>query len=80
MGDMKITMKTALIIIVLALLAGLVMFRWRPDKLVPASVSNTSRGPSFDVCIVKPRLARPLFGSLPSALEEKLEKGGELRD
>jgi hypothetical protein len=57
------------------LLACLVVFRSRQDT---PHVSDTSLGPSFEVKVVKPRLARPLFGILPTKLEEKLEPGGEL--
>lgn len=73
---MKISKKTCLIIIALALLACLVLFRSRPDAPI---VSNTSGGPSFEAHVVKPRLARPLFGILPTKIEEKLGAGGELR-
>ena len=64
-------MKTALIIVViiaLALLAGLAVSRSRPDELVAASVSETPRRPSFEVRVVMPRLALPLFGILPDPL------------
>jgi hypothetical protein len=72
-------MKTWLILIALALLACLVVLRSRPDEPVAASVPDTSRGPSFEVHVEKPRLARLLFGILPTKLEEKLMGGGELR-
>jgi hypothetical protein len=65
MVGMKRSMKTWLIIIALALLACLVSFvalRTRPDEPVAASVSDTSRGPSFEVNVVKPLSARPVFG------------------
>ena len=55
-------MKTSLIMIALALLACLVVLGSRPDEPVAASVSNTSRGRSFEVRVLKPRLARYLFG------------------
>jgi hypothetical protein len=64
---MKTSVKTSLIIValaLLALLACLVVFRSRPDEPVAASVSDTSRGPSFEVNVVKPLSARPLFGLL----------------
>lgn len=64
MGGMKTSMKTWLIIIALALLACLVVLRSRPDQPVAANVSDTSRGPSFEVHVVKPLSARPLFGLL----------------
>ena len=86
MGGMKRPMKTALIIIALALLACLVvlsiMFVSRPDEPTSASVPDTSRqGPSFEVHVMKPRRARFLFGILPNNLEAKLLGGGagELR-
>ena len=72
-------MKTSLIIIALALpacLAGLVWFGSRPDEPdepVAESVSDTSRGPSFDVRVVVPRLARPLAGILPDWVVGKLD-------
>ena len=72
-------MKTSLIIIALALLACLVVLRSRPDEPdepVRASVSETSRGPSFEVHVEKPRLARFLFGILPTKLEAKLFGNG----
>jgi len=59
--------KTSLIIIALALLACLVVLRSRPEKPVTASVSATSRGPSFEVHVEKPLLNRP-FWELPAAL------------
>lgn len=61
-------MKTALIIIVLALLACLVVIGSRPEEPVAASVSEPSRGPSFEVRVVFPRLNRPLLGILPESL------------
>ncbi len=69
-------MKTSLIIIVLALVACLVWLVWlgsRPDELVGESVSDTSRGPSFEVRVVMPRLGLPLGGILPDSLVEKLD-------
>jgi hypothetical protein len=75
MVGMKRSMKISLIIIALALLACLVVLRSRPDEPVATSVSDTSRGPSFE----KPRSARFLFGILPTKLEEKLLGGGEPR-
>ena len=69
-------MKTSLIIIALALLACLVVLvvlRSRPDEPVAASVSDTSRGPSFEVRVVMPRSGLPLGGILPDALVEKYD-------
>ena len=70
---MKTSMKTSLIIIALALLACLVVLRSRPDEPVGASVSETSRGPSFEVRVVMPRSALPFFGILPDRLAAKLD-------
>lgn len=51
-------MKTSLIIIALALLAGLIVLGLRRDGPVATNVSDTSRGPSFEVNVVRPFLAR----------------------
>lgn len=70
------SMKTSLIIIMiiaLALLAGLIVTRLRPAEPDAASVSGTSRGRSFEVHVVMPRLARPLFGILPDPLVARLD-------
>lgn len=61
-------MKTSLIIIGLVLLVGLVVLGLQPDEPVTPSVSDTPRGPSFEVRVVKPRSARFLFGLLPDGL------------
>jgi len=79
MRGMKTSMKTALIIIALALLACLVWLVSRPNEPDAASVPDTSRGPSFEVHVEKPRIDRFLFGILPTKLEAKLFGGGELR-
>jgi hypothetical protein len=76
---MKTSTKAGLIVIALALLAGLVVLTWRPGEREVAGVPGATRGPSFEVNVEKPRIARPLFGILPTELEEKLEKGGHLR-
>jgi hypothetical protein len=81
MGSVKTSRKTSLIIIALALAACLVWLVWflsRPDAPVTPSVSGTSRSPSFEVRVEKPRMDRFLFGILPTKLEAKL-LGGELR-
>ncbi len=62
------SMKTSLIIIALALLACLIVLGLRPDEPVASIASDTSRGASFEVHVVKPRSARPLFGLLPDGL------------
>jgi hypothetical protein len=62
-------MRTWLIILALALLACLVVIGSRPDEPVAASLSETSRSPSFEVRVVKPLSAQPLlglFGLLPA--------------
>lgn len=66
-------MKTSLIIIALALLACLVVIGSRPDETAAASVSETSRGPSFEVRVVVPRLGLPLFGILPEPLVARFD-------
>lgn len=77
-------MKTSLIIVAAALLAYLCVLGSRPDEPVVASVSDTSRGPSFEVWVVKPLSARPLFGLLPAGLPGlpagELRFGHESRD
>lgn len=75
-------MKTSLFIIALALVACLVWLVWlssrpdepvEPDEMVGESVSDTSRGPSFEVRVVMPRLGLPLGGILPDWLVEKFD-------
>lgn len=72
-------MKTSLIIMALALVACLACLVWlgsRPDEPHEpggVSVSDTSRGPSFEVRVVMPRSGLPLGGILPDALVEKLD-------
>ena len=77
--SMKTSVKAALIIIALALLACLVWLGSRGDGPDAAPGSDTSRGPSFEVQVEKPRIDRFLYGILPIRLEEKLMGGGELR-
>lgn len=76
---MKRPLKVSLILLGLALLACLVLFRSRPKEPTAAVMPDAPRRPSFEVRVVKPRIARPLFGLLPNKLEEKLEAGGERR-
>jgi hypothetical protein len=79
---MKKSMKTSLIIIVLALVACIACLVWlasRPDEPFPESVSDTSRGPSFEVRVERPRIDRFLYGILPTRLESKLLGVDELR-
>ena len=74
-------MKTALIIIALALAACLTFLVWfaaRPDEQFSKSIPGTSGGPAFEVLVEKPRMDRFLFGILPTKIEAKL-LGGELR-
>jgi hypothetical protein len=76
---MKKSMKTSLIIIALVLLACLACLVWlrsRPDETVETvaeSVSDTSRGPAFEVRVGVPRMARPLAGILPDWVVVKLD-------
>lgn len=72
-------MKTALIIIAVTLLAVLVLLGSRPDERFVARDSDTSPGPSFEVKVVRPLSARPLFGLLPAELEARLLGDGDLR-
>ncbi|HEX2253966.1 MAG TPA: hypothetical protein VHQ65_11920 [Thermoanaerobaculia bacterium] len=65
-------MKTALILIVLVLLACLAVIGSRPAEPIVASVSEASRGPSFEVHVVFPRLNRPFLGLLPEPLVARL--------
>lgn len=71
-------MKTSLILVGLALLACLVVLASRKDEPVVASVSEIPGGPSFEVHVVRPRSARPLFGLLPAKLEAKLVEDYDL--
>jgi hypothetical protein len=73
---MKKSRKTSLIIIALALLAGLAWLVWlgsRPDEPVGESLSDTSGGPSFEVRVVMPRGGLPLGGILPDWFVKKLD-------
>lgn len=75
-------MKTSLVIMGLALLAGLAGLVWfgsRSDEPVAWSAFDASAGPLFEVNIEKPRMDRFLFGILPIKIEAKLFGGGELR-
>ncbi len=73
---MKTWIKVSLAILSLILLASLVVFRPRKD---PTGIAGTTQGPAFEFYVIKPRMARPLFGILPTSLEEKLEAGAERR-
>jgi hypothetical protein len=78
---MKRSIKISLItiaLVVVVCLACLVWFVSRRDEWASQNVSDTSRGPSFEVNIEKPRMDRFLGGILPTGLEAKLI-GGELR-
>jgi hypothetical protein len=70
---MKKSRKTSLIIIAVALLAGLVWLGSRPDNPVAESVLDTSQGPAFEVHIVVPRGGLPLGGILPDSLVKKYD-------
>jgi len=75
MCGVKRAIKISLIILALALLAGLVWFGTRPDEAdepVEASASDTSRVPSFKVDVARPFSARPLFGLLSPFTEGDL--------
>jgi len=70
---MKTSIKISLIIIALSLLACLVVLvlRSRSDEPVAESALDTSRGPSFEVKIVVPRMGLPFAGILPDWLVKK---------
>jgi len=81
--SMKTSLKASLIVIaaLLALLACLVWLVSRPDEPdvpVGTSISETSRGPSFEVSVVVPRLTRPFGGVLPDWLVARM--GGTPRE
>ena len=79
MCGMKRSVKTALIIVAVALLACLVVLfvlRSRRDdahEAFTASVPDTSRGPSFEVRVVVPRTGLPFGGILPDSLVKKFD-------
>lgn len=73
MRGMKKSRKTSLIIIAVALLAGLVWLGSRRNEPVAESVSDTSGGPSFEVRVVVPRGGLPLGGILPDSLVKKYD-------
>lgn len=70
--------RSWLIVVVLVALAGFVVLVWRSKEPLGSGPPSAERGPYFEVEVERPRLARPLFGLLPSALEERLQ-GGKLR-
>ncbi|HLL75381.1 MAG TPA: hypothetical protein VK421_08940 [Pyrinomonadaceae bacterium] len=72
-------MKTWLTVVALALLACVVWLVSRPDGPDAASVTGASQGPSFEVRVEKPRVNRPLFGIIPTKIEDRIFGGGELR-
>lgn len=74
--------KNWLILLALALLAGLVVLASRSDKPaapdapnvpVGAGISPISRGPSFEVRVFPPRVGLPLFGILPDWFVTRLD-------
>lgn len=60
-------MKTWLIL-GLAVLAFALALAWPPDDPRAPSGAAPPAGPSFEVLVVKPRSARPLFGILPDGI------------
>ncbi len=72
-------MKIWVIIIALALVACLAWLVWlgsrpdEPDDTLAEIVSDTSRGPSFEVRVVVPRGGLPLGGILPDSLVKKYD-------
>jgi hypothetical protein len=73
---MKKLLKRSLIIIAVALLAGLAGLIWlgsRPDDPVSEAVLDTSRDPAFEVHVIVPRAGLPLGGILPDSLVKKYD-------
>jgi hypothetical protein len=76
---MKKPLKKLLIIIALVLVGCLIFIMWlasrpdEPDDLVGEHISDTSPGPSFEVRVVVPRMARPLGGILPDWVVKKMD-------
>lgn len=72
--------KLSLLLLALALLAGLLLFllATRSDAPDAPSDAQTAGEPTFTVLVEKPRSARPLFGILPRPLEDRLAEHGEL--
>ena len=79
---MKKSIKASLIIIVLALVAGLACLVWfvsrpeepdKPDEAVAENVLANSGSSSFEVRVIVPRMGRPLGGILPDSLVRKLD-------
>ena len=67
-------MRTWLIVVALGLLACLFLIGWQEDEphdLFGAGGSESSRGPSFEVRVVVPRLGLAFGGILPDPLEER---------
>jgi hypothetical protein len=79
MGGMKKPLKILLGIIAVAMLVCIVWLILRPGDPAGRGGSDTSRGPTFEVRVDKPRMDRFLFGILPTRIEERLSGGGELR-
>jgi hypothetical protein len=80
-SSMNRSLKISLIGVALLLLvcvAALVLLIMRPvesdepDPSIAATTVDRSQGPMFEVHVVRPRMARALFGILPTVLEKKL--------
>jgi hypothetical protein len=78
-ADMKTSVKTSLILIALALLACIAGLVWlgsrsnETDEPIAENLSDATAGPSFEVRVIVPRMARPFGGILPDALVKKLD-------
>ena len=73
---MKKSVKTSLIIIALALVAGLAFLVWlgsRRDDAAAESVLDSSQGPAFEVRVIVPRVSRPFAGILPDWVVAKFD-------
>jgi hypothetical protein len=77
LGWMKKSIKTSLIIVAAALLAGLAWLVWlksRPNALDETAgdrLLDTSQGPAFEVRVIVPRGGLPLGGILPDWVVKK---------
>ncbi len=70
---MKKSIKISLVVIPLALLASLVIFRSQPEESVIPNFSETSAAPVFEVRVIVPRLSRPFAGILPDWVVKKFD-------
>jgi hypothetical protein len=73
-------MKRSLLLVLLLVVALLAALRLLlRDNADAPLLPDASGGPAFEMWVIKPRMARPVFGILPKSIEEKLEAGAERR-